>query len=116
MPITAGVTITITRGGALDQYGDSNLGSESLTIKNCAVAPQGSTSTSFEVEDRGRDGAAIGFTIYAPPGADIRHTDRHVEIAGIAGVFRVEGEPGPWHSPYTGLDRGIVADVVRGEG
>lgn len=60
-----------------------------LDIPECLIAPR----LEGENTEQGREGVVIGWTVYAPHGADVEATDR-VEVRGVA--HDVDGEPGDW--------------------
>ena len=71
-------------------------------------------------QQQARDTVVVGITVYAPPGTDIRTTDRIRVLAGARyqGVtFEVTGEPGDWgRNPFTGTSGPLqfAADRVTG--
>ncbi|MGY1439532.1 hypothetical protein ACW4TY_31310 [Streptomyces reniochalinae] len=92
---------------------------ESFDVPGCVVAPRAETPPVGGPEQTGRDTVIVGITVYAPPGTDVRTTDR-IQVDGERYedvLFEVTGEPGDWgHSPFTGT-RGPVqfaADRVTG--
>lgn len=107
-----GEPVTIHRTaatGAVDRYGNPTDGpTQTITVTGCAVAPR---STSEENTDRA--GVITGLTVYAPPGTRINPADRlHIRNA----LYEVEGEPGIWVSPFTGVEAGVEVAVRRVEG
>lgn len=109
-----GVTVTRLRATqTTNGYGNTELSWDNphrLDFPGCAVAPR----TEDEERERGRQGVIIGWTVYIPQvPADVRFDDR-MEIP--AGVFEVEGDPGPWHNPYTGHQPGTVVNLRRVDG
>lgn len=93
-----GVTVTVRRSSDpdVDEYGDRIPGTTTtFTIADCAVAPRFSDST--ESTDREDQGVQVGYTVYAPIGADVRFTDQIV-INGE--TCDVDGRPGVWVSPF----------------
>lgn len=82
---------------------------DSLTIEGCLVAPR----TEGETTDGGREGVVIGWTVYAPHGADILATDR-VEVRGVA--HEVDGEPSDWSGGFTTWTPGVEIQLRRVEG
>lgn len=79
------------------------------TIEGCALAPR------REGEDRtmGRQGVIVGWTLYTPPGVDIRATDR-IEARGE--TYEIDGEPGDWRRPSTDQAIGVELALRRVEG
>lgn len=93
-----GVTVTRIAGiRERDKYGDpvTQDAIPDLDIPGCEIAPRvGAPGTgSNEIHKHGRDGITEGKTLYAPPGADIRHTDK---IRHAGHVYEVEGIPAVW--------------------
>lgn len=113
------VTATVTRGATpgKDKYGDPVGGPISTrTIEDCAYAPR----LADELDDRGRDGQVVGYTLYCPVGSDIRRADHVVinapEFTGM--TFTVEGAPAIWaRNPFNAFARGgVVAQLEFVEG
>lgn len=97
-------TVTVLRGSApgTDSYGDPLPSTVTRTdVEGCDVAPRYSS----ESTERGRAGVIVGWTVYAPAGADVRFTDR-MELPGVTMLnpegetvpapCAIEGEPGNW--------------------
>ena len=78
------------------------------TITGCSVQPS-TTSTGWNDP---REALASSWTLYAPPGADVRAGDR-VDFDGAS--FRVDGRPMAWRSP-TGAVSHVVAYLAEWEG
>lgn len=94
-----------------DAYGDAEAtGYTELAITGCALAPR----VEGENNDGGRDGVPIGWTLFAPFGADIEPTDL-VRLADDT-VCRVDGEPARWEHPRTGTQAGQQVALIRWEG
>jgi len=107
-----GEPVVRLRGGTTeDRYGNqaADWGTpDRLTITGCSLAPR------LQAENlEGRQGVVIGWTLYAPPDADIQPTDR-IEARGK--TLEVDGEPGVWTSPYTGREAGIELSLKTVEG
>lgn len=96
--------MTRLRGGRTSFGGDPTSDVE-LDIEGCLFAPTGG----FE-QTGGRDTVTTQPTLYTPPGADIRSTDR-VRIRGF--VYQVDGEPADWHGAFSS-DWAGVAVPLRG--
>lgn len=111
MAFANGTTVTVTRrtAGGTDAYGNPTFTTTTHTIDNCGVAPR----QEGDATDHGRQGVIVGVTLYAPFGADIQADDT-VTIDGE--VFRIEGDPGSWQSPYTGVGRVVQVALTRTEG
>lgn len=106
-----GGLVTVIRPPGTDRYGDPVPGEGSQhEVSDCRWAPRvgGSGSSSRDILSRGRQGVIEGLTLYAPPGADILHTDR-IDVPG-QGEFEVDGDVGAWE------DAGIEVALRRGEG
>lgn len=73
------------------------------------IAPR----TSAESAERGREGVVIGLTVYAPRDAAVLSTDQ-LEVRGE--VYDVDGDPGVWRSPFTGVLYGSVVQTIRAVG
>ena len=108
-----GETVTIVRApvGATDDYGnpvDDWEGASQTVVTECALAPRS------EPESGGPDNPAvlIGFQLYAPPGTDIRPTDR---VLARGEVFEVDGISAQWANPFTGTDFGVEVALRRSE-
>jgi hypothetical protein len=123
-PYPFGVPIRVLRTGpspGRDARGQPLPGPDiSFTVDGCVITPRESTPTVGGDQQQGRDTVVVGITVYAPPGTDIRTTDRIQVTQGhrYQGVtFQVTGEPGEWgRNAFTGM-RGPVqfaADRVTG--
>lgn len=102
-------TATVARSGGFDAYGDPVADAETAKVRGVFVAP----ATSEEIEARGRAGIVAEFTLFAPPGADIRHADT-VTVDGVA--YEVAAEPSTWTHPRAGRGRGVVVPLRRTAG
>lgn len=80
-----------------------------LAIPGCAVAPRDAE----EDHGGGRQAVIIGFNVYAPAGTVVLPTDR-LHIRGDD--FEVDGEPGVWVNPWTGIEAGVEIRTKRVEG
>lgn len=99
-------TVVRVRPLGNDKYGDPIPGDPPrLDIEGCLVAPLRST----EPADRGRYGAVTGWSVFAPVGADVVHTDQ-VEIRGV--LCDVIGEVAEWE----GDPSGVVINAQRATG
>lgn len=86
-----------------DKYGDPlPATTDRLDIPGCLVAP----ATSRESSERGRAGVMIGWTVYAPAGADVKFDDE-LEVRGL--LCTVEGEVADWQD-------GVVITAQRATG
>lgn len=109
-----GETITRLRATSTtqDRYGNDEpdwADPDSEPIAGCAVAPR----TAPEDTDAGREGVIIGLTVYAPPGADIRPTDR---VVCRGDLYVVDGPVGLWTSPFSNVAAGNEIQLKRVEG
>lgn len=101
-----------------DRYGDPLPAVvDELDIPGCGLAPHSAADRSSpeagESTGYGRDGVVGGYTLYAPPEADIARTDR-VEVRGV--MHEVTEVPAAWRSPYTGRRPGLVVTLRHAEG
>lgn len=123
-PYPFGVTVHIVRYGpspGRDDRGQPLPGpDESFDVPGCVVTPRQETPAVGGPDQQGRDTVIDGITVYAPPGTDVRTTDKIqvLEEDRYQGVtFDVTGEPGDWgNSPFTGLAGPVqfAADRVTG--
>ena len=112
LPSFARETVTITRPGTKTERGVAIPDWEHATcskVAGCSVQPAGSSrnftsARVLAIED--------GYTLFAPPGADIRPGDR---VTCEAGTFETDGAPEIWRSP-TGLVSHIQFALARWEG
>ncbi|MFD4394649.1 hypothetical protein [Kitasatospora sp. NPDC058478] len=117
-PVPYPETVTVLR--TVSSPGRDGLGlplpgvQQEIPLKGCVVAPRQENPAPGGPEQQARDTVITGWTVYAPPGSDVRTTDQ-VRIRGQ--VCQVTGQPGDWgHSPFTGV-RGPVqfaADGITG--
>lgn len=108
------MTIVRVRGNGLDEYGDPIAGDTRTTLSGVSVAPR---STS-DISDRGRAGAVVGLSLFAPYGTDLLHTDQ-IEMTGepaADGLYDVDGEIGQWKNPLTGRNAGSEVALKRATG
>lgn len=137
----AGVTVTIIRGvPGFDAYGDPVAGTPVdgwgdevtfagqpirwseptlIDLPGVTLAPRvgGPGTASSDIEGRGREGARVGFTMYAEVGADIRRTDLvEINVPGFEGIYKIDGEPSSWVSPFDGWRAGVEVALTRAEG
>lgn len=104
-----GQTVTVIRPARKDITGDPTASPPvPHTIAGCAIARgsrQSATGGTDSNHDR-RDATVTDVDLFCPPGADIRAGDR-VMLPGDDTVYLVEGQPGRWHSPWTGWEPGV---------
>lgn len=106
-----GTVTVVRRRRALVDDGHGNevaLGDpEDVPIDGCSVLPGASN------EDlQGRDAALIQWTVYAPPGADVKASDEII-YAGVS--YAVDGEPQRFSNPFGFLDHDVLL-LKRWEG
>jgi hypothetical protein len=107
-----GETVTILRAGTptQDRYGNDIPGPDvRLPVDGCAVAPR----QLGDAAQDGRTGVIVGTTVYFPPDTDVRATDR-LEVRGEPHL--IEGDPGRWINPFSGVERGVEVATKRVEG
>lgn len=113
-PLPGGETVTRLRAAVVvDAYGDETrdwAAAERVTVAGCAMAP----TVEPEFHQAGRDGVEVGWTLYAPFDADVTAYDR-IEHPTY-GLFEVDGDPGKWRSPFSGLEAGTTVRLRRIEG
>ena len=93
-----------SRGSAIPDWSNP----DRLEIKGCSVQP---VSTGLSQDGRVL-GLFEGYTVYMPPGADIKAGDR-IEYDG--NVYTINGEPKVWTSP-TGRVSHIQLNIERWTG
>jgi hypothetical protein len=110
MDFSFGVTLTVTRPGGTDPYGNPLAGA-THTIDGCALWPAGST------EIVNRQATTIDEdTVGAPYDADVLAKDLitiPADLALPAGVYEVNGTPARFKNPFTGDEAGTVIRVRR---
>ena len=108
--MTSNCTAVRIRPPGVDEYGDPvDDDADRLTIEGASVAPR---STS-DITERGRFGVIVGLSLFAPYGTDIVHGDQ-VEVDGV--LYEVDGDAGPWKSPFTQWEAGIEVALRRAAG
>lgn len=105
-PVPHGVTLTRIRTGpspGRDPYGKPIPGPVVETaLPGCVVTPRQAAPSPGGTEQQARDTVIKGLTVYAPPGSDVRTTDR---FRHRGQVYEVTGEAGDWGpSPFTGTE------------
>lgn len=92
--------IVRVRPPGYDEFGDPIEGEPTrLTLAEAFTAPR----TSSDIDERGRSGVVVGWTLFAPYGTDIVHTDI-IEVDGVP--YEVDGEAGQWKNPLTDWEAG----------
>lgn len=84
-------------------------GADAAPITGCVVAPR----LDGEAHADGRQGVIVGFTVYAPPGTEVLPSDR-LTIRGRD--HEVDGEPGDWVDPWSGVSKGVELAARRVDG
>ncbi|MGW7350947.1 hypothetical protein [Streptomyces sp. NPDC054784] len=122
-PYPFGVTVTVVRTGTSpgrDPRGQPLPGpDESFAVEGCVVTPRQENPQVGGDQQQARDTVVVGVTVYAPPGTDVRTTDKIRVLTGPYAdqLFEVTGEPGDWgRSPFTGTPGPVqfAADRVTG--
>lgn len=85
-------TVTVIRPAGRDQFGDETGPPAEFDIDGCLFAPGPSQEAGLGAEQVRAEGH-----VYAPPGADVRATDR-VRIRGQ--VYGVVGQPQDWGARF----------------
>ncbi len=101
MFFAAGETVTVTRPPDKDRTGDPVGTDTTFTVDGCGINYQATS----ENNDR-RETVVSTIELLCPPGADIRSTDKVTLPNGR--TFLVDGDPAPWHNPFTGWEPGVV--------
>lgn len=96
------ITKTVT---GRDSYGNVVYGSTTADIPNCPVWPR----TSSELV-QGQDTVIAGVTAMLPAGTDVKAIDA---IGWNGDTYQVDGQPGLYTSPFTGLDPGIEVQLTK---
>lgn len=108
MSFPAGETVVLVRPGAPteDDYGNDVPGTATETnIAGAVVAPR----TSGE-DVQGRDQVVVGLNVWLPAGTHVQPTDR-LMVRGV--LYEVDGEPGAWRSPFTGISSPVQVSLTR---
>lgn len=109
MGFASGETVTIVRRGAVtgqDTYGNDVYAAAGETdVPGCAVAV---SSSSEDVT--ARDQVSSSATVWPPHGTDIRPTDQ-MRVRGV--LYDVQGTPGDWRSPFTGIAAPLQVELSR---
>jgi hypothetical protein len=105
-------TVVVKRAPLIDtSHGQRRDWSNASThlLRDCVLAPRANT----EDTTAGRQGVVIGWTLYAPPDADLLATDR-VTVRGDD--FEINGLPADWTHPRTGWRPGLEVALRAVEG
>lgn len=96
-PATWRVTVTVTGPVARDEDGHLTTATEPVAVTGCLIAPGTATTPGLldPTTSQDQDDTA---TLYAPPGAPIRHLDTVTVPAPhpLAGTWHVQDAPAPW--------------------
>ena len=121
-----GSLVTIVRSSSTEPDHFGSLPTPVITridVPGCSIAPRYSSEPTV----RDRQGVIVGITLLVPPGITIYSTDK-VELYGggtignspstpsTAKVYWVEGEPGIWYNPLTGVNHGTEVALTLGVG
>jgi hypothetical protein len=108
MLFTHGETLTlITRSPAgRDADGNQTYTSTETDVAGCPVWPR---SSSERVQ--GQDTVIDGLTTVLPVGTDVSAIDA-IRLTG-GETYEVDGQPGTYSSPFTGLNPGIVVQLTK---
>jgi hypothetical protein len=109
------MSIVRIRPLGFDDNGDPIEGEpDRLTLEGAFVAPRSST----DVDDRGRAGLVVGWSLFGQYGADVLHSDQ-IELTDEPapdGIYEVDGDAGQWKNPLTGWEAGSEVALVRALG
>ena len=107
------VTVIRVRPGGQDRWGD-RLPDDELEIVGGTIAPSGT------IEDgQFRSSATSEWTYFAPPGSDIRKTDRirlPAKYSPDTQLWDVVGDTAVWSNPFTGEYPGDAVELKRRTG
>lgn len=82
-------TVTVIRPPGKDTFGDPLPGAQpEFDVEGCLFAPGSSSEYQLNANQ-----VVTGGTVYAPPGTNVRETDR-LRVRGD--VYEVDGKPGVW--------------------
>jgi hypothetical protein len=82
-----------------------------VTVEGCAFDPGGS----IETMEPGREAVVSRPRVFVPPGNLAGVTAR--SLATVRGLlYRVDGDPADFRSPFTGWEPGIVVNLERAGG
>jgi len=103
-----GITVTIQHQ-AEDKFGNFTTTDE-VPVGPCAIDFTATTEPTIEPQDTVGQNAML----YAPPGSDIRATDRVLLPDGTR--WSVIGNVAPFVNPFTGWSPGTTAQIQRVQG
>lgn len=94
-------------GTTEDPYGNPVPGADvEVEIPTLGIAPR----VSSEFNEPGRNAVIVGLSVYFPRGTDVKASDGF-RVRGE--VYEVDGEPGDWRNPFTGVARGIEVALSK---
>lgn len=106
-----GETVTVIRNGGRDRFGDHQPVRE-FTVDGCGVNWNTSTESIYANKAVTRsETVTSNVIVYMPVGADVRSTDRIRLHDGS--LWRVNGRPARWKSPFTGGEAGLVVQLAE---
>lgn len=115
LPSWADDTITLVTYPFIADHGqqvpDMDAEPVRTAVNGCSVQPAGGAT-----DEAHRDATSASYVVYAPPYSlptELRRT--LIELPGVSGLFRVEGELRTWRSP-TGMTSHEQITVNRWEG
>lgn len=104
---TFGESVTLHTRGVTGQDGDGNdvYGDTATTLTNIPVWPRASSELT-----QGEDLLITGLSALLPADTSVRGIDK-VTVYGDS--YEVDGEPGRYMSPFTGLEPGVLVNLTR---
>jgi hypothetical protein len=105
--LPVGETVTLLRRVLAGQDSDGNdeWSTVETDVAGCAVWPRGSSELV-----QGRDTVIVGLAILLPAGTAVAASDR-LRVRGD--LYEVDGQPGSWQSPFSGLSAGVQVALTR---
>lgn len=88
-----------------DDYGNDVFDTADTTLENVPVWPAGATELV-----QGQDTTITGLFALLPPDTNVEAID---SVTVYGGSFEVDGEPGRYTSPFTGLNPGIEVHLTK---
>lgn len=96
--------------GAEDSHGNPiETFAPAVSVDGCAFDPGGSVET----VEPGREAVVTRPRVFLPTGTVITARSL-VTVRGL--LYRVDGDPAVWRSPFTGWEPGAVATLERADG
>jgi SPP1 family predicted phage head-tail adaptor len=107
MDFPYGITVTLIRRAIVeDEYGDATPVEVETVLTSCAFAP----ASSSENVATGQIAVVTKDRLFVPYDTTI-NADDEFEIDGKR--YRIDGNPGPWRSPFTGWTPGTEVALER---